>query len=608
MPFKIALISMPWPASYRPSIQLGALKAFLNLQKIQVDTFHFYPEVADAIGINVYETISSSTWLSEAIYASLLFPEREGMIQGFLEKERKKRKKKLSIRLAEITEKIKRLHKRHLRGIKWEKYQLIGSSICISQLTSSLYMIKKIKGLCPKIPIIIGGSGVCGEIGKSLLKLFPEIDFVIQGEGELPLWRLCKSLKSKSDFDIPGLMRRFNEQVTGDGYQQIQNLDYLPPPDYTDYFNTLKNSKSSKSVITAIPIEGSRGCWWNQSHRGKPLKACRFCNLNLQWKGYRAKTPSRIVKEVDYLVRKYRSLRLYFVDNILNYEGIKETFEGIANLGRDLEIFLESRAQIRKEQLKWMRRAGVKEIQIGIEALSTSLLKKMHKGTTAIQNIAIMKHCEEFGIMNSANLITCFPGSEEREVTETLKNIDFVLPYRPLKGIKFWLGYGSAIASYPKMFNIRRIYNHRVYSILFPEFFYKKLYFMDKGYVGNRNKQERVWRPVLKRCRQWQDYYKKMKSLSCDHILSYMDGGDFLIVRHRLNEGQNELHRLRGVSREIYLFCDTIKHFKKISERFRSISQEKLLSFLNSLVDKKIMFKEGNRFLSLAVKEKLQNG
>lgn len=30
-------------------------------------------------------------------------------------------------------------------------------------------------------------------------------------------------------FDIPGLMRRFNEQVIGDGYQQIQNLDYLPP-------------------------------------------------------------------------------------------------------------------------------------------------------------------------------------------------------------------------------------------------------------------------------------------------------------------------------------------------------------------------------------------
>lgn len=90
-------------------------------------------------------------------------------------------------------------------------------------------MIKKIKGFCPKIPMVIGGSGVCGEIGKSLLNLFPEIDFVIQGEGELPLWRLCKSLKSKSDFDIPGLMRRFNKQVTGDGCQQIQNLDYLPP-------------------------------------------------------------------------------------------------------------------------------------------------------------------------------------------------------------------------------------------------------------------------------------------------------------------------------------------------------------------------------------------
>jgi len=84
-----------------------------------------------------------------------------------------------------------------------------------------------------------------------------------------------------------------------------------------------------------------------------------------------------------------------------------------------------------------------------------------------------------------------------------------------------------------------------------------------------------------------------------------MDGGEFLIIRRRLKGNQNELHRLRGISREIYLFCDTPKHLKRISERFCSISQEKLLNFLNSLVDKRIMFKEGNRFLSLAVREKL---
>lgn len=605
MPFKVALISMPWPASYRPSVQLGALKAFLNLQKIDVDTFHFYPEVADAIGIGVYETISSSSFTSEAIYASLLFPERENIIQRFLEKEIKRRKKRLPVKLTEIREKIKKLHKRHLRDIEWGRYQLIGFSICISQLTSSLYMIREIKGLYPKIPIVIGGSGVCEEVGRSLLRTFPEIDFAIQGEGELPLLKLCRSIESKSNFDIPGLMRRSSREVVGGGYQQIQNLDYLPPPDYSGYFDTLKRLRSLKNIIPAIPIEGSRGCWWNQSHRGEPLKACRFCNLNLQWKGYRAKSPSRIVKEVDYLVRRYGSLKLYFVDNVLNYEGIKEIFEGILGLGKDLEIFLETRAQIKKEQLKLMKKAGVKEIQVGIEALSTSLLKKMHKGTTAIQNIAIMKYCEEVGIINSANLITCFPGSEEGEVIETLRNMDFVLPYRPLEGIKFWLGYGSAIASYPKMFGIRRIYNHPIYKILFPEFFYKRLYFMHKGYVGDRYRQERMWRPVLDKCNEWEDYYKRMKSLSCDPILSYMDGGEFLIIRRRIKENQNELHRLRGVSREIYLFCDTPKHLKRISERFCSIGQEKLLNFLNSLVDKRIMFKEGNRFLSLAVREKL---
>ena len=45
---------------------------------------------------------------------------------------------------------------------------------------------------------------------------------------------------------------------------------------------------------------------------------------------------------------------------------------------------------------------------LGIEALSTRLLEKLNKGTTAIQNLEIMKHCEALNISNISNLILCF--------------------------------------------------------------------------------------------------------------------------------------------------------------------------------------------------------
>ena len=58
-------------------------------------------------------------------------------------------------------------------------------------------------------------------------------------------------------------------------------------------------------------------------------------------------------------------------------------------------------------------------MQIGIEALSSRLLKKLHKGTSAIQNLEIMKNCEALEIRSVSNLILQFPASDEQDVAET---------------------------------------------------------------------------------------------------------------------------------------------------------------------------------------------
>ena len=52
---------------------------------------------------------------------------------------------------------------------------------------------------------------------------------------------------------------------------------------------------------------------------------------------------------------------------------------------------------------------------------------------------------------------------------------------------------------------------------------------------------------------------------------------------------------------QIYLFCEKSRSLSEIVERFPGFGQEKTLPFLNMMVDKKLMFREGERFLSLAV-------
>ncbi len=94
------------------------------------------------------------------------------------------------------------------------------------------------------------------------------------------------------------------------------------------------------------------------------------------------------------------------MDNVLPKESTAEILRGLADLNRDLSIFAEIRATTPLSELKLMRTAGMHRVQIGIEALSTRLLRKLHKGTTAIQNLEIMKHCEALGIANLSNLIS----------------------------------------------------------------------------------------------------------------------------------------------------------------------------------------------------------
>jgi len=325
--------------------------------------------------------------------------------------------------------------------------------------------------------------------------------------------------------------------------------------------------------------------------------------LNLQWKGYRSKSLLKVVREIDSLTDRYELLSVSFMDNLLPPKNLQSLFENLARLGKDFRFFAEIRATTSLDELLAMGAAGVTEVQVGIEALSTRLLGKLNKGTTAIQNLEIMKNCEGRNTPNlTSNLITHFPGSDEKDVEETLNTLQFALPFRPLKGTPFWLGYGSPVFSHAEAFGIRKVFNHPSYSSLFPREILSQLHLMLQGYEGAIKKQQRLWAKVAGALNSWRASYDGLHSApNKDPILSYQDGGTFLIIRERRLTADDMTHRLRGSSGQIYLFCEKSRCLSEIVERFPGFGQEKILPFLNLMVGKKLMFREGERFLSLAV-------
>ena len=227
---------------------------------------------------------------------------------------------------------------------------------------------------------------------------------------------------------------------------------------------------------------------------------------------------------------------------------------------------------------------------------------KLKKGTTALQNLEIMKNCEALGLTNFSNLILHFPGSDENDVRETLKNLAFVLPYRPLKTVSFWLGLDSPVWQHPEKFGIKAVFNHSNWRYLFPKTIYRNLPFMIQAYRGDMAAQKKIWKPVKEAVEQWSRIYSELhREPGSSPILSFRDGRDFLIIRQRRFKAEPMTHRLVGPSRLIYLYCQRHRSLKRVRDQFPSISEDKIVAFLEMMVNKKLMFSENNKYLSLAV-------
>jgi ribosomal peptide maturation radical SAM protein 1 len=468
-------------------------------------------------------------------------------------------------------------------------------------------MLQEIRINHPNTNIVIGGSGCAADLGKSLLTHISEIDFVVSGEGEMALLDLINRIKN---LHVPGgdsgglLWRDKKGRIRGGEVKQLPDLNKLAVPDYDDYFNQLSQQPRLANVIPTIPMETSRGCWWHRYSSASVDRACRFCNLNLQWRGYRSKEPGQVAREMEWLANKHVSLKFSFADNILDKRKLNSLFRSVKDLGRDFEIFTELRATATYDDLVRMRQAGVTQVQIGIEALSTRLLRKINKGTTTIQNIEILKHCQELGIQHSSNLMLGFPTSDAEDVEETLTNLKFVLPYQPLRTVRFWLGQNSPIYFHPEQYGLRRIANHPYYQRLLPDSLADSLCLMIKTYVGDRTKQRKLWRPVAVEVARWQRQYKSLRQQHFPApLLSYRDGENFLLIRRRTENYEMDTFRLRGSSRGIYRYCETRRTVNQILQKFPGSSSDKLENFISHMVGKRLMFREGDQVLSLAVRE-----
>ena len=156
---RIALVSAPWPMFNRPSLQLGVLKSYLNsiYPDLTVCCHHFFLRLAKTVGYPVYQALSRSTWPAESIYAALLYPERVGVVRRFFAHQAKAATDLAGIDFSALIRRVKAETDAFIDETDWQAFDLAGFSVCLCQLTASLYLIREIRRKVPHLPFIIGG-------------------------------------------------------------------------------------------------------------------------------------------------------------------------------------------------------------------------------------------------------------------------------------------------------------------------------------------------------------------------------------------------------------------------------------------------------------------
>jgi len=602
----VLLISMPFAETSIPSIQLALLESYLKERDINITTKHLYLKTADFYGLHNYNFLINSpndSYTAQMVFSKYIFPKHwEKSIEKFryfynnIMGNNDEFVNKFPFE--KYVEKSDSFFTWAFDHIDWKLYDIIGFTLNYGQFLPSLALAKKIKEFYPKKTIVFGGSTTINELGRRVLKTFDWIDFIVSGEGEKSLFLLASDYNSYTS--IPGLIFRNKEDVIWNENNDFVDLNNLPFLDFQSYYQDLNmvsdEVKHYYYLYGRLPIEFSRGCWWNK---------CTFCNLCAYHKKYREKSVERFIEELTFLSDTYKTLTFQIIGNTLPQYDFHSFCEQLIKLRRDLDLYIEARAgQLKSEDYPLLKKAGFNHIQTGIETFSPNYIKKMNKGVRIIDNIAALKYCKENGITNLYNIIVNYPNEEPRDFEETKQTIKLFKQYLDSPQISaFIVGFGSPIYEHYDKFNIEKFEHKIIDTIMYPAKILENNFCFFSQFKRKHQYKENNWKQLVK---EWKMELEqraveglKRKTISDQLVFYYIDGKTFLKIIDARNCENIMIYVLDQLERDIFLSCIDVIPYNKLQERFSNISETDLKDVLNNFEETGIVFEEENQYLSL---------
>lgn len=612
---RLALVNMPWARVDAPSIQCGLLQAIAAEAGHRCDVHYFNNELAAVLGADAYDRLAEAPqdrlnligeWLFSYAAFGEVTPAEEYLaaypevVTIWQEATGQDRDHLLKTRCEVLPEWLDEIARREF----WADYDAVGLSSTFWQNTATLALGRRIKEHQPGTALVFGGANFDGDMGPEFFRAVPWLDNVVVGEGDLA-WPALLSAIAAGDQTaaIEGVLRRTTQDtavttaVADTAAPRPPLLDTLPTPDYHDYFASL-DRLGREAVLgrrpVRLPVELSRGCWWGEKHH------CTFCGLNALGMAYRSKAPERALAELETLLAEYPVRRIEAVDNILDMKHIGALCGPLAERRWDLEMFVETKANLTREQLSALSRAGITSIQPGIESLSTPVLKLMRKGASRLINIRILKWARHYGVSVAWNLLAGFPGETDEDYHEQIRLLPLIHHLEPPGAAsRVWLERFSPFFTDPSL-GFADIRPRDGYRHIYPaDIDHSKIaYFFD--YEAERVVSEETFAATREAVTQWRTRWKQETPPS----LTYVRLPDKLTLIDRRGE-QATRAQLRGWRAAAYEACgDTPRSATRVADELHDayqVSADAVRAFLDRCCESGVMVPEDGKYLSLAL-------
>jgi ribosomal peptide maturation radical SAM protein 1 len=616
------LIAMPWHALSLPSIQIGLLRAVLERAGIGAEARslmlgfmeHCAAETAgrppdERIGVADYGVVAdeySMLGLGDWIFAVPPFREIPAGDDPYL----------ADLRARHVPEAVlaKALAMRALVPSFLERSadeilaagpRVVGFTSTFSQNVPSLVLSRMLKRRDPSLAVVFGGGNCDGPMGAALHRAFPWVDVVVRGEAERLLPDLVRDLLAGGPVrPASGLCYRDGERsVAVPQAATAVTMDDVPEPAFEEYFDRLEKTRFAAEVARdlRLPYESARGCWWGaKSH-------CTFCGLNGTSMAFRSKSPERVVDELTALAQRYGRLDVTSVDTILDVRYLRDVLPRLRDAPHDFSFYWEVKANLRREQVRLLRDAGVDFLQPGIESLSTPILALMRKGVTALQNVRLLTWCAEYGIHVFWNVIYGLPGEPAGEYARMAHIMPSLTHLAPPSLCRLALHRFSPYHDRPAEFGLESLGPMPWYRLVYPvdeRLLGDLAYNFDYRHADGRDPEAYVG-PLREAIEAWRAAHP-----AGYRALRYRRGPGFLVVEDRRPNLAPADYTFAEREARLFLACAdgataaeacAALHASGVTD----LDEDDVQEFLDELVGSRLVYEEDGRYLALALPARL---